>query len=159
MLYRFKRLPARCTSTTVPFHNNLFPSFFPVGGTRTHFFSFSQKNSCRRDLFALQCILASFSWSLLSHSSIYTYGRGTTFRTRKTEGRRTISQVDRWRTVASISNGFVQASTWNYVHFLDNKSVHIQRPLLLLVSCAEPSLSASWASFSMPKESNAAAWR
>jgi hypothetical protein len=37
----------------------------------------------------------------------------------------------------------VENNTSNYVHCLDKKSVRSQRPLLLLVSWAEPSLSAS----------------
>ena len=40
-------------------------------------------------------------------------------------------------------HNLVKDDTSNYVHFLDKKSVRIQRPLLLLVSWAEPSLSAS----------------
>jgi len=41
----------------------------------------------------------------------------------------------------------------------DYKSVRTQCPLLLLCSRLQPSFSASWASFSMPCASNAAAWR
>ena len=51
----------------------------------------------------------------------------------------------------------VKDNTWNYVHFLDKKSDHIQRQLLLLVSRTQQSLRASRASFSMSKESNTAA--
>lgn len=93
LLYKFTRLPARltCTSTT-PFDNNPFFFFvFPfswVGGTKTKFCP-SPINVVSAGLIHLQCLCNLFQGlccRLLPYiHPTWTYGRGTTFRTCKSE--------------------------------------------------------------------------